>query len=519
MLPLLLALGGCDWSQLDEVHGDGAIPAVEGDRVIWTSPTQVARVAPPDWAAPEAAGAVQTLVGLAGDAVIGRACGGHGPTLQALESQLRTAEDGLGPVGWRVIQGCSAPAPAACAWIQERVDWTQPSHAQVWGRVATGCVDPAHASWLLGPNVPGEVQARFLARQDDQYRPIHAPQSLPALEQLLVRGAPTGHAAQALAAVDHPDHARVLLTLNQPHWLYRQSAPEARAGFLAWCDQQTEGTPWQCLEARALDHSEALTDTSVDLSAVLARFPDHRALLLDRLEDCLHRAAAYSEPRGDRCIRALAGAEEGWARVRSALDAEEDQLFASWVAPSVVARRFDSTLALRDDLVARGLVPPGTKALDPTEPPATPLGWMVDGERGLWIEGVPAEALRRVVARVPELADLVVAQRDPVFRSELDRSKDGDADTSEPVGPARRYVSVLVWDGAVRHRALFPLNGSIAIQLTGVMNTVAEARGVDVRFVAPEGWNAVIWGPEAALRSAVEDGLIQVRDRSMATEG
>ena len=111
------------------------------------------------------------------------------------------------------------------------------------------------------------------------------------------------------------------------------------------------------------------------------------------------------------------------------------------------------------------------------------------------------------------LDTLVAVQRNPDFTPSTPVDPDSE-DTGSPV-ELRRYVEVLIHDGTHRHRALFPTQGSFLIQLAGVLNTVTEARGLSTRFVAPDGWNILIWGPEDALRDAVGAGVLRVRERSM----
>ena len=505
MFAALLVLIGCfDTSRLDEVLGDGAIPPVEGDRVIWTSPVQSLIEATPAWAQGTLPLDSSVLTDTEAAGVVDQACEGDVALLEGLSIRIEAAREQGRTTRWEwdLLDQCVHPGPRFCEWVR---DFSGPDVTEVqrfWWHLAGGCLNPQNAEWMARPGAPQAAIVDFMAHQDDQYRPVSLTGAAKALRAHLDDG--TIHharALQALGSVDDPEHARMLLAQKDAdQWLYRQSDPQAKARFSAWC-AENENPQWQCLEAFGDTSASALTNVSVDLSSLLVRHPERREDLLDGIQRCVQSAAVDAEPRGDRCLRALAGVPGGWSRLHKALDHPDENLYEGWVAIRDGVQRYSDSESMRADLVARGLIPEGVGSYDEEEPPADVLVWMIETGRGLWIPASPGRAVAQALARVPGLAHLSVAQRDPPFNLQ-------DSDRT-------LYVELLLWDGRYRHRALFPASGAFNIQLAGVLNQMAEKAGESTRFVVPSGWNILVWGTPESLRKASDDGLLRIRSRSM----
>jgi hypothetical protein len=499
----LWTLVGCDLSRFESASPDGAIPPVVGDALIWVAKTQESKVPPPIWVS----GQLPSPASLSLNerlALLGRACQGDPVLLDALLAESRAADargvDSAWDSEW--IDGCQVPGPQLCRWVSERVVNGGDDALSLMWHVSGGCLDPASGAWAASAAAPSAGVVDWLANQDDQYRPVYLPHGAAAATDMLAHsGLHRRRAVQLLGSVDHPQHAQILMSLEEGRpWLYRQTDPDARTAFDAWCEAEEEPS-WQCLEGfRPLDDLQAtVTNTNVDLSGVLAAHPDHARAIVQAMADCVRNAAVNAEPRGDRCLRGLVGAG-GEAAVIEALDRPDYDLFQHWLPIRDQWLQFQTNEALRQYLVERALIPSTTAAWDAAEPPADLLGWMIQADRGMWTPRTPSGAVRMVAGRVPEMADLVAMQRDPVwFEDDSDR---------------RRYIELLVWVDGVRHRALVPTDDSYGRQLAGVLNGVAKARRLELRFVALDGWQALVWGPEQGLRQAHEDGLLMAAARS-----
>ena len=501
---LLWTVAGCDLSRFETVSADGEIPPVEGDALLWVARSQESPMPVPAWVS----GSLprpDTLTWNERSALLGRACQGDGVLLAALvdESRAAAARGVESPWDEAWVEFCRVPARGLCAWVHTQLEpETDEAMRRMW-HVAGGCLDPLSGSWVVTSDAPEVGIVDWLAAQDDQYRPVAMSLGTAAAKSVLQTHVGLHHdrALQTLASVDAPEHARLLLDHdNAQVWLYRQTEPAARAAFEAWCE--TEANPsWQCLESfRPLDDlQQTVSDTSVDLSSLLAAHPDHSRAIIDAIADCVRRSAVEAHPRGDRCLRALVGAG-GQAELIEALDHPDSMLYTHWIPVRDQWKRFGSNDKIRAYLVENQLIPADTRVWDGTEPPADLLHWMIEADRGMWIPRTAAEAVRMIAGRVPELADLVATQREPTwFEEDSER---------------RRYIELFVWAEGVRHRVLVPTDDSYVRQVVGLMNAIAADRRLDLRFVAVQGWHIVVWGPEKGLRTASADGFLVARDRS-----
>lgn len=502
---MLLAawLLGCE-ALTGATAADPHLPALDEDP-LGTLAVAATKTPPPAWTtgelpAPEAVGPPEV------DAVVGRLCAGADPALnERFEARLEAEAAAGWPGPWtrEVLDRCTAPGPALCRWVTDRVAEVPPDQPvppglfELW-HVAGGCADPALWSWMPrdGGSLYGVVD--FLAGQDTRWRPVRDPRIPTLVGGLLTdTGLHRDRALQALGAFDHPDAARLLLdhlgTLPDDErdavggWLYRQSDPEAVAVFDGVCARRPD--LWGCLEGHEpmgrLD--DVVAGANVDLSELLDRHPSYRGAVLDALTRCVDRGVRYDDPRGLSCVRALVGAGEA-SRAAAAMSAvHDDAVTPSWAARVAQWERFPDPEALVAHLVSLGALPAGFTPVDPRDPPVRVIDLLVAGERALPFEGRSnAALLRDALAANPALADDVVVVRAAVAASGRDE--------------------LLVWQDGVRFRV--PVASGIVDgpRVAATANTVAAKRGLDLRFLACDG--ALVWGPEAALRGLLDQELL-----------
>ena len=493
------------------------IPELGGDDVVWTAPATTAPSPLPGWVKGPLPSSPMSVSPSEQFALQSRICRGVDPELNArVEARIATelaTQPYPGPWTRYLVERCTKPGPQLCSWISERVASTpadqpvDPALFELW-HVAGGCLDPEIWTWMprKGGALYGVVD--FLANRDAQWRPIADP-SVPSLVANLLneQGLHYEHALQVLGSVDHPEAARLLLEHRAQIsdvieadrvgvWLYRQSDPEARRAFELAC--VTQMTAWQCLEGlNPLDDLDATIQAeNTDASAVLARFESHRSAVLDSLETCVKSGPTHALNRAGRCMRALAGAGED-ARVRDALVSVETQTIDPlWDSRIGAWKRFGDHRAIGEHLKSLDLIPADFDPIDPTEPPVYVVDWFVDSNRGTVISGLDnGNALLELLGQVPELRDAV-----PVNRTTPGEAWSG----SEP------FDELLVWMDGRRYRVVAQPYGADVRQLAGMANTLAEARDLDVRFVAVAPGDLIVWGPEKGLRSLVDDGLLDV---------
>jgi len=509
----------CESTPIDVAPVRAAIPALQGDGVIDVAPLiQTARAAPPAWVEGPLPQDPWALPVPEGPALTDRVCAGVDRALfervtTQIEAEAVADPDRWGPWALSLLNDCSAPGRGFCEQARQIVERAGdgPADRVVW-HAAGACADPSTAEWLGQEGVAADAVVDWLAAQDNVWRPARWDDLAPLVAPLLRPG--NGHrdkALQALGAYDDEANARLLLEHGEAlveveardevwFWLYRQSLDRARVAFADACSRSP--ARWQCIEADApLDRlDEAVRAPDTDLSELLGRYPAHRSALVSSLLECVREGAEGTGAKGFTCLSALAGGGEDEA-VRELLQGFDLlELAPSWAATRTAWIAHGSSEGIRDHLVAQGALPEGVQALNPDEPPANVVRWLISHDRGRGrSETSPGETLRAVLHRVPELADVILMQRDPIWRQQQDHKP--------------RHHELLAWMDGQRYRALYPSRDGYDGQWVGMLNALAERRKLEVRFVLVSPGDAVVWGAEDVLRGLVDEGLLPVEPR------
>jgi len=508
----------CESTPIEVAPVRATIPALQGDEVIDAAPLiQTARSAPPAWVDGPLPTDPWSLPVPHGPALTDRVCAGVDLALlervtAQIDIEAAAEPNRWGPWALSLLNDCSTPGRGFCEQARQIAEQSGdgPADQVVW-HAAGACAHPSTAEWLGHDGVIADAIVDWLSAQDNVWRPARWDDLATLAAPLLRPGnSHRDKALQALGAYDDEANARLLLRHGQSldveardevwFWLYRQSLEPARVAFADACSRNP--SRWQCVEGDApLDRlDEAVRAPDTDLSELLARYPGHRSALVSSLLECVREGASGTGAKGYSCLSALAGAGEDEA-VRELLQGFDSlELSSGWAATRTAWIAHGSSEGIRDHLIALGALPEGAQALNPDQPPPNVARWLISQERGRGrTDTSPGQMLRAVLHRVPELADVILVQRDPIWRQQRDHKP--------------RHHELLAWMDGQRYRALYPSMGGHDGQWVGMLNALAERRQLEVRFVHVSPGDAVVWGPEAVLRGLVDEGLLPVEPR------
>lgn len=509
---VLVALTGCDDAlELFEDPLPTVLPDVTepplGSVAITESPAPL-----PPWA--RAIPPYDSLSAGARDDLVVKACfGGDREWVSQLVLALE-AESGplmAGPWTTLLVDRCRTPSAGFCEAVAEQVEALDGKAAGsglhgLW-HIAGSCASPDVWEVLELPNAPNQAVVDYLAVQDNLWRPVPDPAAVAVAVGML--GSDDVHRAaalQGLGAVDSPEASRALLddAAAQPDpeqatsvalWLYRQSAPEARARFERACVERPAA--WQCVEGLdpLADLDTVVQTANVDLSALVGRHTSHRSAILAALERCVRTGAAGEHDQGGRCLNALVGAGEHTRADVLLRDLDPDAIGVYWATRRRAWLELGG-LGIGAALAERGLLDPGPEPLDPEEPPVYVVDWFLEQQRGVNVVGRSnAQALTELLGQVPGLRQVAVATREPV-----------GADGAEPVD------ELFAWVDGVRLRTMAVAWTADDRRLAAFANVVAERAGVDTRFAAVAPGQVIVWGEGKALKRLIDDGLLDVME-------